>query len=226
MCSSDLTWPSAIISSEEVLPDEMIARARAGAGRRAEGVGYAEAPSLSLPVVASTILTHSVQVAFFAFAFGITAGIGTLLLLTLNGLFFGAVLGLFANYGLAGWLLTFVAGHGVLELTAIFIAGGAGLLVARGLIAPGDLTRRDALVLAGRRAARLVAAAVLLLCLAGTIEGLLSASDAAPAYQFAVSAASAVLLACYLASGWTYLRSRASAAGPAAATAATGTTPR
>ena len=212
--------------AEEVLPDEMIARARAGAGRRAEGVGYAEAPSMYLPVVASRIITNNVQVAFFAFAFGITAGIGTLLLLTLNGLFFGAVLGLFANYGLAGWLLTFVAGHGVLELTAIFIAGGAGLLVARGLIAPGDLTRRDALVLAGRRAARLVAAAVLLLCLAGTIEGLLSASDAAPAYKLAVSAASALLLACYFASGWAYLRSRASAAPAAAATAATGTTSR
>ena len=213
--------------AEEVLPDEMIARARAGAGRRAEGVGYAEAPSMYLPVVASRIITNNVQVAFFAFAFGITAGIGTLLLLTLNGLFFGAVLGLFANYGLAGWLLTFVAGHGVLELTAIFIAGGAGLLVARGLIAPGDLTRRDALVLAGQRAARLVAASVLLLCLAGTIEGLLSASDAAPAYKFAVSGASAVLLACYFASGWTYLRRRASTAAPAAAaTGATGTSPR
>src|SRR5437762_2224857 len=128
--------------AEEVLPDEMIARARAGAGRRAEGVGYAEAPSMYLPVVASRIITNNVQVAFFAFAFGITAGIGTLLLLTLNGLFFGAVLGLFANYGLAGWLLTFVAGHGVLELTAIFIAGGAGLLVAPGLIARGH--RHDA----------------------------------------------------------------------------------
>jgi len=213
--------------AEEVLPDEMIARARTGVGRRAEGVGYAEAPSMYLPVVASRIITNNVQVAFFAFAFGITAGIGTLLLLTLNGLFFGAVLGLFANYGLAGWLLTFVAGHGVLELTAIFIAGGAGLLVARGLIAPGDLTRRDALVLAGRRAARLVAAAVLLLCLAGTIEGLLSASDAAPAYKFAVSAASTVLLACYFASGWAHLRSQTRAAAPApAATAATGTTRR
>jgi uncharacterized membrane protein SpoIIM required for sporulation/uncharacterized RDD family membrane protein YckC len=192
--------------AEDVLPDEMIARARAGAGHRAEGIGYAEAPSMYLPVVASHIITNNVQVAFFAFAFGITAGIGTLVLLALNGLFFGAVLGLFAHYGLAGWLLTFVAGHGVLELTAIFIAGGAGLLVARGLIAPGDLTRRDALVLAGRRAAQLVAAAVLLLCLAGTIEGLLSASDAAPVYKYAVSAASGVLLASYFASGWAYLK--------------------
>src|SRR5437879_3635645 len=77
--------------AEEVLPDEMIARARAGAGRRADGGGYAEAPSMYLPVVASRIITNNVQVAFFAFAFGITAGIGTLLLLTLHGLFLGAV---------------------------------------------------------------------------------------------------------------------------------------
>src|SRR5207302_1538810 len=151
-----------------------LARARAGAERRAQGVGYAQAPSMYLPFIASRIITNNVQVAFLGFAFGITAGIGTLLLLVFNGLFFGAVLGLFANYGLAGWLLTFVAGHGVLELSAIFIAGGAGLLVARALLAPGDLTRRDALVLAGRQAARLVGASVLLLALAGTIEGLLS----------------------------------------------------
>jgi uncharacterized membrane protein SpoIIM required for sporulation/uncharacterized RDD family membrane protein YckC len=200
--------------AEEVLPDEMIARARAGAERRAQGIGYAEAPSMYLPFVASRIITNNVQVAFFAFAFGITAGVGTLILLVMNGLFFGAVLGLFANYGLAGWLLTFVAGHGVLELTAIFISAGAGLLVAAALVAPGDLTRRDALVLAGRHAARLVGAAVLLLCLAGTIEGLLSASDAPPAFKFATSAATAILLALYFASGRSYLRERTSATAP------------
>src|SRR5439155_2459 len=144
--------------AEQVLTDEMLARARAGAEHRAQGVGYAQQPSMYLPVIATGIITNNVQVAFLGFAFGITAGIGTVLLLVFNGLHFGAVLGLFANYGLAGWLLTFVAGHGVLELSAIFIAGGAGLLVARALLAPGDLTRRDALVLAGRQAVRLVGA--------------------------------------------------------------------
>src|SRR2546426_637129 len=213
--------------AEEVLPDEMIARARTGVGRRAEGVGYAEAPSMYLPVVASRIITNNVQVAFFAFAFGITAGIGTLLLLTLNGLFFGAVLGLFANYGLAGLLPPVLGRPRGVALAAIFLPGGGRAPVAPRPLRPGDLTRRDAPVLAGRRAARLVAAAVLLLCLPGTIEGLLSASDAAPAYKLAVSAASVVLLACYFASGWAYLRSQAGAAAPAAAaTGATGTTPR
>src|SRR6266566_797212 len=201
--------------AEEVLPTEMLARAKAGAEHRAEGVGYAQAPSLYLPVVATRIITNNVQVAFFAFAFGITAGIGTLVLLVLNGLFFGAVLGLFANHGLAGWLLTFVAGHGVLELTAIFVAGGAGLLVARALVAPGDLTRRDAIVLAGRHAVRMVGAAVALLVVAGTIEGLLSASDAPAAFKYATSALSVVLLFLYFESGWEYARGgSASTEGP------------
>jgi uncharacterized membrane protein SpoIIM required for sporulation/uncharacterized RDD family membrane protein YckC len=209
--------------AEQVLPDEMLARARAGAEHRAQGIGYAQAPSMYLPFVASRIITNNVQVAFLGFAFGITAGIGTMLLLVFNGVYFGAVLGLFANYGLAGWLLTFVAGHGVLELTAIFIAGGAGLLVARALLAPGDLTRRDALVLAGRQAARLVGVSVLLLALAGTIEGLLSASDAPAAFKFATSGATVVLLILYLASGRHYLSSQATGQpGERAASAASG----
>jgi len=209
--------------AEQVLTDEMLARARAGAEHRAQGVGYAQQPSMYLPVIATGIITNNVQVAFLGFAFGITAGIGTMLLLVFNGLYFGAVLGLFANYGLAGWLLTFVAGHGVLELSAIFIAGGAGLLVARALLAPGDLTRRDALVLAGRQAVRLVGASVLLLGLAGTIEGLLSASDAPAPFKFATSGATVVLLILYLASGRHYLNSQATGQpGEQAASAASG----
>jgi uncharacterized membrane protein SpoIIM required for sporulation len=179
----------------ELLPNGMIARAEAGAADAAAGRGYAETPSLYLPIVATSIISNNVKVAFFAFALGITGGIGTIYVLFFNGLFLGAVMGLFANYGLLGWLLTFVAGHGVLELTAIFISGGAGLMIGKALIAPGDAPRRDALVVASRQAVLLVGLATLLLLLAGTIEGLLSASDAPPAIKFGVSAASAVLLA-------------------------------
>ena len=178
----------------EILPATMLERAAAGAADRAAGVGYAEMPSPYLPVVASSVVANNVQVAIGAFAFGITAGVGTLLVLIFNGLSFGAVVGLFANYHLATWLLTFVCGHGVLELTAIFVAGGAGLVVAHALIVPGGLTRRDALVLRGGTAIRMVAASGCLLALAGTIEGLLSSSDAPAAVKFGVSAASALLL--------------------------------
>ena len=183
--------------AQEIIPDMMIARAESGDYHRAAGRGYAETPSPYLPLVASSLITNNVQVAFGAFAFGITAGIGTVLLLVFNGLFFGAVLGMFANYELADWILTFVAAHGVLELTAIFIAGGAGLLVARAVVAPGDLTRRDALVVHGRAAIRLLGSAVLLLLLAGIIEGFLSASAAPVSVKIGVSTASAVLVALY-----------------------------
>ncbi|HXF96866.1 MAG TPA: RDD family protein, partial [Gemmatimonadales bacterium] len=103
----------------EFLPEQLIARAEAGVRQAAEGTGYAETPDPFLPIVATRIIANNVQVAFGAFAFGITAGLGTLFVLVSNGLFIGMVLGLFANYGLADWLLTFVAGHGVLELAAI-----------------------------------------------------------------------------------------------------------
>jgi uncharacterized membrane protein SpoIIM required for sporulation/uncharacterized RDD family membrane protein YckC len=190
----------------ELLPEGMIARAEAGVSAEQEGTGYAETPDPFLPLVATGIIANNVQVAIGAFAFGITAGIGTAFVLVFNGLFLGAVLGLFANYGLADWLLTFVAGHGVLELAAIFVAGGAGFLLARAIIAPGDLSRRDALVVHGRTAIRMLGAATCMLVLAGTIEGFLSASAATPAVKIGVSAASGVLLALYLANGYVYIK--------------------
>jgi uncharacterized membrane protein SpoIIM required for sporulation len=178
-------------AAESLLPDQMIARAATGGDQARAGIGYAEMPSPFLPMMASGIIANNVQVAIAAFAFGISAGIGTVLILSLNGLSIGATLGLFTNYGLAGWLLTFVAGHGVLELTAIFFAGGAGLAIARAVVAPGDLARRDALVVNGRLALRLVGAAAVLLLVAGAIEGFLSASPAPAALKVGVSAASA-----------------------------------
>ncbi len=213
--------------AEELVPPVLVSRAEQAAEHQARGVGYAESPKEDLPVIASAIISNNVLIAFWAFAGGILLGLPTVWVLVKNGLALGMGFGVFVNHHAGGYLATFIAGHGVLELTAIFIAGGAGFRVAGALLVPGDRTRRDAVVLEGRIAARMIGAVVCLLALAGTIEGLLSASDAAPAYKFAVSGASAVLLACYFASGWTYLRSRASAAAPAAAaTGATGMTPR
>ena len=82
-------------------------------------------------------------------------------------------------------------------------------MIGRAIVAPQDLTRRDALVINGRLAIRLVGAAASLLVLAGIIEGFLSASDANPAFKYGVSASSAVLLLLYLIAG-----RRAAATGP------------
>jgi uncharacterized membrane protein SpoIIM required for sporulation/uncharacterized RDD family membrane protein YckC len=192
--------------AEEVLPPGMIARAEAAAENTTEGRGYAETRKEARPEMAAFIIANNIQVSFGTFVGGMTAGLLTVALLFYNGAELGLVMGLFQNYHALTYLLTFVLGHGVLELTAIFISAGAGFRLAKALIAPEDRTRKDALVLEGRIAARMIGAVVTLLAIAGTIEGLLSASSAAPVWKFSVSAATAVFLVLYLVNGYRALK--------------------
>jgi uncharacterized membrane protein SpoIIM required for sporulation/uncharacterized RDD family membrane protein YckC len=185
----------------EVLPDVMLERSEAGLERQARGAGYVEALSAERPLVASRILTNNIRVAFLCFAGGIVLGVGSLILLALNGLSIGAASGHFANAGLLGYLWTFVIGHGLLELFAIWVAGAAGFRLGLALIIPGELSRRDALVLAGRSAMRLLGAVIVLLLVAGTIEGFISAGRWPLAVRLAVSTGSVVFLALYLGNG-------------------------
>jgi uncharacterized membrane protein SpoIIM required for sporulation len=153
-------------------------------------------------VMASSIIANNVQVTFAAFALGVTAGLGTLTLLLLNGVSLGGVLGLYESKGILRLIVAFVAPHGVLELTAICIAGGGGLLIAAALLLPGDRTRRRALKENSRRAIRLIGTSTVLLIVAGSLEGLVSPIPNWPlSAKLAVSAATAVLLVAYLRGG-------------------------
>ena len=185
----------------EVLPESMLERAEAGRQRQADGLGYFEAEASARPVIATQIISNNVKVSFNCFAGGIFLGVGSLVFLGYNGLVLGATAGHFANLGVLGYLLSFIIGHGVLELFAIAVSGAAGFLLGFALLAPGDLTRREALVVRGRVAVRMVGAVVVLLVVAGLIEGLASASGASFAYRAGISAASAVFLVLYLLNG-------------------------
>jgi uncharacterized membrane protein SpoIIM required for sporulation len=88
------------------------------------------------PLASSGIMTNNLSVAFSMFALGITGGLGTIWMLAVNGLLLGVIGAATARAGMALQLWSFVAPHGVLELPAIFIAGGAGLEIARGLLFP------------------------------------------------------------------------------------------
>ncbi len=187
--------------AEELLPAVMLERAEAGVERQQAGRGYYEADLEARPLMASAIMTNNIGVAFNCFAGGIFAGVGSLVLLAFNGLAIGAVSSHFANVGLFGYLWTFIIGHGVLELFAIWVAGAAGFLLGKALLAPGDLPRGEALVLAGRLAARMVGAVIVLLVLAGLIEGFVSASEMPLPYRLTVSAASLLFLVLYLMNG-------------------------
>ncbi|HEV8613615.1 MAG TPA: stage II sporulation protein M, partial [Gemmatimonadales bacterium] len=185
----------------ELLPDVMIERAEAGVARQAAGKGYVETEAAERPLVASGIIGNNISVAFNCFAGGIFFGIGSLLLLAFNGLEIGAISGHFANLGLLRYLWTFIIGHGVLELFSIWVAGAAGFLLGRALIAPGELPRRDALVLAGRTAMRMIGAVIVLLVVAGSIEGFISSSEWPLAQRALVSSASLLFLLLYLLNG-------------------------
>ena len=188
--------------AREFIPAVMIDRAEGASRRAEEGRGYIDDPELFRPVMASGIIANNVQVTYVAFALGVTAGIGTVLLLVFNGIHLGGFAGLYAALGVGEQLLAFAAPHGVLELTAISIAGGAGLLLASAILLPGALTRRDALVVNGRRAIRVIAASTLLLVIAGTIEGLISPIEYWDlSLKLVVSAATALFLAVYLTRG-------------------------
>ena len=184
-----------------LLPDEMLSRANTGAAREKRGEGYVTISEMERPIMASAIISNNVQVTYVTFAMGITAGIGTIFLLVMNGVSIGAGVGLFAARGIAHLILAFIAPHGVLELSAICIAAGGGLLIAQAMLLPADRTRRDALVENGRRAIALIACSTLFLICAGTLEGLVSPRVWPMEWKLSISAATAVALVAYLSLG-------------------------
>ena len=151
------------------------------------------------PAVSSRIMTNNITVSFVAFAMGITAGTGTVLSMVFNGVMLGVV-------GTACWLndmslslWSFVAPHGVLELPAIFIAGGAGLRIAQGMLFPGLLSRHDSLAKAGGEAVRLLVGIIPILIVAGLIEAFISPSALPWPWKFALAGSIAVIFFGYLA---------------------------
>ena len=165
------------------------------------------------PMAASGIMTNNMSVSFMTFAGGISFGLLTIYMLVFNGLLMGVI-------GTACWqadmslgLWSFVAPHGVLELPAIFIAGGAGLMLGRGILFPGLLPRKQSLVIAGGKAVRLVLGTIPLLVVAGTIEGFFSPSSLPVALKFFFAACMFALMCAYLSGAFLGKRQPAPAAG-------------
>jgi uncharacterized membrane protein SpoIIM required for sporulation/uncharacterized RDD family membrane protein YckC len=186
-----------------LLPLGMIDRVTEGAHRDSTGKHeYISTRDFERPVMASAIIRNNVQITFGVFAAGITAGILTLVMLVFNGVSIGAGFGLYANHGVFSQIRDFVIAHSVLELSAICIAAGGGFLLAWAMLLPGARTRREAFVINGRRAIRLISASTIMLLAAGTIEGLISPRTDIPfVAKASVAAATAVLLAFWFSRG-------------------------
>ena len=124
-----------------------------------------------LGVFATFLFTHNSQIAIFSFALGFAFAVPTVLLILYNGLMLGAFVAVFAAKGLgwnvAAWLMI----HGTTEIFAICISGAAGIRIGMAIAFPGRLSRMDAVVTAGRTAATAMAGTVIMLAVAGLLEG-------------------------------------------------------
>jgi len=152
-----------------------------------------------LAAFSSMLFTHNSRVGLLAFGLGFLAGVPSFILLFWNGLTLGALAAVFHRSGLSpdlwGWLLP----HGVTELTAVAFCGGAGLLLAQGLVFPGLHGRRASLALKGREAGLIVVGAVCMLAVAGLIEGVFRQTVLHIAVRYAVALATLLFWAFYFA---------------------------
>lgn len=184
--------------AREILPAAIVARAESAPARLREGRGYVDVPGVTMPLASSGIAVNNVRLSFLVFAGGALAGLGALALLVFNGIYLGAVIGLYDAYGAGALIWTFVAPHGILELSAICIAGGAGLWLGSGLLFPGSSTRRAAFVARGREAVSLLAGTTMLLLLAASVEGFASPSDTPAALRLSLAAGLALSFLAYI----------------------------
>jgi uncharacterized membrane protein SpoIIM required for sporulation len=149
------------------------------------------------PAMSAMIVANNVRVAILAFAGSVTLGALTVYIIAYNGLMLGGLGALFANAGFGYDFWATIAPHGVIELTAIQIAGAAGLLIAAGVLYPGRARRRDAVVANAHRAGTLILGVASMLIVAGTIEGFISPQRWPPEIRILIGLATAVALVLY-----------------------------
>lgn len=149
-------------------------------------------------VMSSMIMANNIRVSFMAFASGVLFGIGTICVLFFNGIMVGSLTQTFtaAHQSIEFWSL--ILPHGIIELTSIFIAGGAGLLIGKALALPGRRSRREALAEHGQLAIRLLLGVIPLLIFAGTIEGFVTPLPIGAYPKLAFAFLTAVGLIAYL----------------------------
>ncbi len=172
---------------------------REGVGDRAQQsadiAGMAESIA---PLLSAGITVNNIQISLLAFAGGMTFGALTTLALVQNGLLLGALAGVFAKGGQSLFFWSLIIPHGALELPAIALAGASGLVLARALIAPGDLSRGAALRAVSPDAVKLVLGVVPLLVIAGFIEGFFTPTLADPVLKIVFGITVFAALAAYL----------------------------
>jgi uncharacterized membrane protein SpoIIM required for sporulation len=184
--------------AREAVGSEMYLRAVRAKELADSSTRYIEMPSLSRPFFSWGLVANNVNVSLMLFATGALAGLGTLLLLAVNGLHIGGAVAVFAEVGVPGSILTFMSAHGPVELGAICIAGGAGLRMGMSLLLPGQKPRARAFRDAATDSVRMLGGTAVMLVVAGLLEAFVSpVTTIPPPVKWSVGAFTLVLLLLY-----------------------------
>ncbi|MCY1393502.1 Stage II sporulation protein M [compost metagenome] len=145
-------------------------------------------------------IMNNIGIAFQTFASGLLLGVGSLFYLCFNGLLIGALAGHLTEIGYGPSFWSFVIGHGAFELSAIALAGAAGLKLGWAIIAPGQLPRGEALRSAAIVSVQLIYGVLIFLVLAAFIEAYWSSKTTLSVQlKYAVGTALWLLVGAYLA---------------------------
>lgn len=153
--------------------------------------------AVDAPVMAGMIMTHNIEVAIMAMLGAFTLGLFTLYTLYQNGLILGALAALFWHSGRSYVFWSMILPHGCIELTAIAIAGTAGVHVGHRFLVPGPYTRWQSSKKAFARSGQLIAGVMAMLVVAGTIEGFITPSALPAGGKYMIAAVTVVLLIAY-----------------------------
>lgn len=152
-------------------------------------------------LMSAEIMTNNIQVAILAFAGGITFGLVTAYVLIYNGLIVGALAAVYWHAGMSYEFWAYIVPHGMVELAAIFIAGGAGLLMGYKLFVPGKYSRGYQLKVNASRSVQLFLGTIPLFIIAGIIEGFITPSTLSLEMKYVVALVTVIGLLLYIISG-------------------------
>lgn len=187
----EIEWVQALLGVEQMVSLEAMY------GKDADPVEHLREEHGSNFMMFAFYIHNNVGIDFRLFAGGILFGVGTLFFLIYNGLFFGAAVGYIEYTGDPELFWRFVAGHSSFELLGMLVVGMAGLKMGFALLAPGTLTRADALTKAGRDGLPLLIGGSLMTALAAVVEGFWSAQAMPSMAKYSVGIAFWILHGVY-----------------------------
>ncbi|MBZ9687230.1 stage II sporulation protein M [Clostridium estertheticum] len=170
------------------LPENLIATIKSGKS----GGGQ-----WNYPLMSSYIMVNNISVSLKAFVMGITLGIGTIYVLFSNGALLGALTALVYTYGNPMNYWSLILPHGIIELTAIFISGAAGLIIAKSILLPGEYSRRHSLIKGAKESISLIIGIIFMLIIAGIIEGFFTPLKISEVSKLIFAAITGVILTLY-----------------------------